>query len=68
MVSVKAKQSTVVGTFLTIGIALITLGANALTQAIETGAENWYIGVVAILLGLGLTVADVYVLKSQENC
>jgi hypothetical protein len=64
LVSVRTKQSTVFGTLLTIAIGLITWGVTQLQENIE----EWYIGAVAIILGLVLAIVDTYVLKGQENC
>ena len=65
MVNVQqAKQSTVLGTLMTIAIGLISLGY----EQLQTNVENWYIGVSMIVVGAVLLIIDTYVMKTQENC
>ena len=65
MVNVQqAKQSTVLGTLMTIAIGLITLGY----EQLSSNLEQWYIGLGMIVVGAILIIIDTYVMKTQENC
>ena len=64
MVSIKTKQSATFGTLLTFAIAVITWGVTNL----QNNANEWYVNIAAICVGLIMIVVDTYVLKSQESC